>query len=257
MIQSPLLSSGELMDQILEALNQKKPLSVVSVGATETFVMAQYTVLTEEEFMNDPEAKIANRGVTEGFLHRGVRFPNIQIRDDAVDAVRKADIVGYNTLIMWPHVGALTERVFKAYDIQPNYVYDSYLRRVIMFSQKKKFEQMLQNRKILLIGSLAARAKEVLDQNQKDHLGFEIIDTVRIDEYEELPEAKHRIDKCDFDLCLLAAGTNSLILSSYISTMHGKVAVDLGSGISSFITGEVYTDTWLENIISLEKLMSM
>ena len=70
MPQKPLMNSTQIMDRILAALQQKQPLSVISVGATESFVMAQYTVLSEEEFLQHPEAKIANQRVKEGFLHR-------------------------------------------------------------------------------------------------------------------------------------------------------------------------------------------
>ncbi|TJY44267.1 hypothetical protein E5161_02445 [Cohnella pontilimi] len=251
------LTSSELMDHVLKALNNREPLSVVSVGATESYVMAQYTVLSEEEFMSNAEAEIANLGEKRGFAHRGVRFPNVRTRDDAVEAVRKADIVGYNTLVRWPNAGLLTERVFEAYDIKPKWIFDSYLRRVMMFSQKDKFEEMLRNRRLLLVGALADDAAEALNRNLRDRLGFTIAGTIQVDEYEEIPDAKRQIQSCEFDLCLLAAGTNALILASYISSELGKVALDLGSGMNSLITGQVFTDPWLDSVIGLDNLMKM
>jgi hypothetical protein len=252
-----VLNSSQLMDQILMALDEKRPLSVVSVGATETFVMAQYTVLSEEEFMNHPEARVANRGEKTGFYHRGVRFPNIKLRDDTVEAVRTADIVGYNTRVRLEDAGPLTEKVFQAYGIDPLFLFDSYIRRVFMFSQRGKFEEMLKGRRILLVGSPAESAKTALETSLQDRLGFEIVGTVRVDEYEEVPEARKQIDSHAFDLCLLAAGTNAVILASYIAKTHGKVAFDIGSGMQSFITGEVYSDFWLEHLIGLDNLMQM
>ncbi len=256
-MESRVLTSSELMDKIVGALREKTPLSVVSIGATESFVIAQYTILSEEEFMNHPEAKIANQGEKSGFFHRGVRFPNGKLRDEVVEAIRNADIVGYNTLIRSNDAGLLTERAFAAYGIKPKYIFESYLRRVFMFSQKEKFEQMLMGRKILLIGSPAQQAKHALNRNLRPQLGFDIVGTISIDEYEDLPEAKKQIDCREFDLCLLAAGTNAVILASYISTVHGKVAFDIGSGMNSFFTGEVYSDFWLENLIGLPNLLKM
>ncbi|MDD4626610.1 MAG: GT-D fold domain-containing glycosyltransferase, partial [Syntrophomonas sp.] len=90
------LNSSQLMDEILKSLEKRRPCSIVSLGATEAFVMAQYTLLTEEEFMHHPEALVANRGVRGGHGHRGISFPNIWARDETVEAVRKAHIVGYN-----------------------------------------------------------------------------------------------------------------------------------------------------------------
>jgi hypothetical protein len=260
MVNSKVLNSQELMDMILNALDEGEPLSVINVGATETFVMAQYTVLPEDEFMNHSEAEVANWGVKSGFHHRGVRFPNTKIRDDAVEAVRKADIVGYNRMvrkIMGYHWRVLTERVFDAYGIEPKYIFDGYLRRVIMFSQKDKFEQMLAGRRILLVGATADDARDALNRDLRDRIGFDIVGTVKIYEYEEIPEAKKQIDEHNFDLCLLSAGTNAMILASYISTVHGKVAFDIGNGMNSLYTGEVYSDPWLELFIGMDNLMKM
>ncbi|MBA9085616.1 2-phospho-L-lactate transferase/gluconeogenesis factor (CofD/UPF0052 family) [Fontibacillus solani] len=63
--------------------------------SVKTSIASQFTVHSEEYFMNHPEAAVANAGHKRGVKHRGVRFPNIEIRDAAVEAVKKADIIGY------------------------------------------------------------------------------------------------------------------------------------------------------------------
>ncbi|MDW7650437.1 MAG: hypothetical protein SCK29_09930 [Bacillota bacterium] len=75
---SKLVGSCELMGLLLRALKNKKPLSIVSVGITESFVLAQYTILSEEEFMAHKEAWIAAQGVKRGFDHRGIRFRTLK-----------------------------------------------------------------------------------------------------------------------------------------------------------------------------------
>ncbi|WP_174733255.1 GT-D fold domain-containing glycosyltransferase [Mesobacillus harenae] len=257
MARTKMINSRKLMDKILRALKHKKPLSVISVGATESFVMAQYTVMSEEEFMNHPEAYIANQGMKSGFEHRGIRFPNIQTRDEVVEAVQKADIIGYNTIVQTMNGGQLTEKVFEAYKIKPRYIFEANLRRVLMFSQKEKFEKMLKDKKILLISSIADKAKEGMETTLKDKLDFDIVGTISIFEYEEIPRVKEEIANYDFDLCLIAAGTNALILATHIAEKHGKVAIDIGSGMNSLYTGEVVTDEWLTDIIGLDRLMEM
>jgi hypothetical protein len=254
-INSRKLNSAELMDLIIQALDEKRQLSVISAGATEAYVMAQYTVLSEEEFMSHPEAFVANQGVKSGFHHRGVRFPNVQLRDDAVEAVRKADVVGYNTLV--EDARCITERVFQAYGIEPTYIYDSYLRRVFMISQRKKYEQMLAGRRILLVGSTADDAKDALNRDLQAKLGFDIVGAIQIYEYEDIPEVKRQIDAHEFDLCLISAGTNAMILASYISTAHGKVAFDIGFGMTTLYTGAIFGDAWLNEYIGLDNLMKM
>ncbi|MED0963328.1 GT-D fold domain-containing glycosyltransferase [Bacillus paramycoides] len=254
---SVILTSSMLMDKILKALEKKEPLSVISVGATETFVMSQYTVLSEEEFMNHPEAYVANLGVKSGFQHRGVRFPNKKLRDEVLDAVRKADIVSWNTIVKTMDAGRLTEKVFDAYNIKPSYIFEANLRRVIMFSQKNKFEEMLRNKNILLISSVADKAKEGLNKTLKDKLNFNIVGTISIFEYEDVPKVKEEISNYNFDLALIAAGTNAIILATHIAEEYGKVAIDLGSGMTSLYTEEIVTDEWITDIIGLENIMKM
>ncbi len=251
----PSLTSRELMDIILNALIKKEPCSIVSVGATEAFVMAQYTLFSEEEFMRDPEAVVANQGIQSGFQHRGIRFPNIKARDEAVDAVRKADIIGYNTLV--DSARRLTESVFRAYDIQPRLIFEANLRRVLMFSQKEKFFEMLRGRRILLVGSPAPRARAALEQNFQKSLNYEIAAALPIYEYEEINRVKEQIVRCEFDLCLLAAGINAVILAPFIAKSMGKVAFDIGSGMESIFTGEIVIDAWLTYIIGMDRLLRM
>ncbi|HEU4963895.1 MAG TPA: GT-D fold domain-containing glycosyltransferase [Bacilli bacterium] len=253
------LHSSKLMDKILDALDDREPLSVVNVGATESFVMAQYTVLSEEEFMNHDEAKVANRGAIRGFYHRGITFPNIEARDMAVEAVRNADIVGYNTIVHTIDGGLLTEKVFEVNNIWPRYVFEGYIRRVLMLSQQEMFEEMLEERKILLVSSIAEDVREAMNQKKdlQRRLGYEIVGAIPIWGYDELEETKKKIDEHEFDLCLLAAGTNALMLADHVKRVHGKVAFDIGFGMETMITGEVFEDGWLNGIIGLDRLMKM
>lgn len=250
-----LLSCSELMDKILAALEAEQPLSIVSMGATEAFVMAQYGIFSEEEFMRHREAYIANLGKTSGFLHRGIRFPNIRARDEAVEAVRKADIVGYNTIVNDAVV--LARRVFKTYNLNPPYVFEANLRRVFMFSQREKFARMLAGRRLLLISGFAQEAKEAMEAGLTEKLGFQVVGAIRIFEYEEIPEVKSQLDQYDFDLVFLAAGVNALILAPYIAEKYGKVAIDIGSAMQSFISGFVVTDSWILENIGIENLFYM
>lgn len=251
------LTSSELLDKIIDALNRKQPLSIVSVGYTESFVMAQYALLSEEEILNDPETIVANSNynLDRGHFHRGLIFPNIQARDWAVEAVKNANIVGLNLNI--PTAGNLTKRVFDFYKISPDYVFEAYIRRVIMFSQQIKFHQMLAGRKILIICNYADEIKRSLKKNLMKKLRFDVVGAIKIKQFSDIPRVKKEIDSYNFDLCLLAAGTNAIILGSYIANERGKVAFDLGQGMESLITGKINGEDWLDEEIGLKKLMDM
>lgn len=252
---SVTLDSEQLMIKINDALQQRQPLAVVSVGQTEAFVMAQYSIYTEPEFMRHREAYNANRGEKSGFMHRGIRFPNLAARDDAVAAARKADIIGFNTIEVNARI--LTEKVFGYFGIVPPYCFEANIRRVFMFSQRNLFEEMLAGRKILLISSIAPEAKKGLEEQLGDKLEFEIVGALPIWEYEEIPMVKQELDNYDFDLCLLAAGVNATILAPYIAETYGKVAFDIGWGMKSFITGSIVTDSFITEVIGMENLFKL
>lgn len=252
---SKLISSGELLDIIIESLTKKTPLSVVSVGATEAFVMAQYTLFNEAEIMGHPETLVANRGERQGFNHRGIRFPNISARDQAVEAVRKADIVGYNTLV--ESAKTLTESVLQAYNITPSHVFEANLRRVIMFSQPDRFKAMLRGRRLLLIGSAAPMVLQAMQNSYRQDLSCEIVGAIPLYEFEDIPRVLDSISSYEFDLCLLAAGVNALILAPGIAESFGKVAFDIGWGLESLVTGRVVLDQWLAYLIGVENIMGM
>jgi hypothetical protein len=85
-----------------------------------------------------------------------------------------------------------------------------------MISQKEKFEKMLEGRKILIVCGYADEMKDTLNANLKGKLNFEVVGTVKVNQFEDIPRAKAEIAAYDFDLALLAAGTNAIILAGFI-----------------------------------------
>lgn len=76
LVEPKVLSSEDLIKLLINALNQKIPFSVVSVGVTESFVLAQYNILTEDEFMGHKEAYVAALGATmESFISGKIEMP--------------------------------------------------------------------------------------------------------------------------------------------------------------------------------------
>lgn len=134
---------------------------------------------------------------------------------------------------------------------------ESHIRRVIMFSQQEKFRLMLANRKILLICSYADEVKDAMEKDLKNNVEFDIVGTIIIEEFEDIPRVKEELIRFDFDLCLLAAGINAVILAPYIAKTYSKVAFDLGLGMESLITRHIEFVGYLERYIALDLLMKM
>ncbi|SEN04806.1 GT-D fold domain-containing glycosyltransferase [Paenibacillus sp. OV219] len=250
------LTTGQVLDRILYSLDRRLPLSVVSVGVTETHVLAQYEVYSEEQFMNHPEAHVANYSkVTRGHQHRGITFPNIEARDATLEAVENADIVGINIRVS--RSGEFTRKVFDFYGIAPQFVFEAYTRRVMMISRQQKFHDMLKNRKIAIVCGYADEVKKALENQLQATLNFQITGMIKIERYEDIPRVKQEISACEFDLCLLAAGTSAVILAPYIARELGKVAFDLGQGMETLITGQIEGEEWLSTQVELAKLLEM
>jgi hypothetical protein len=127
---------------------------------------------------------------------------------------------------------------------------------VIPFSQKVKFKKMLRNRRIILIGSNAHEVKKSLERRWGKRFPFQIVACIPMVSYNEMDEVKRRIGRIKFDLALLSAGVNAVILASYIADQHGKVAFDLGQGMNTLISKQVL-ETGFGRRVGLQQLMKM
>ena len=67
-----------------------------------------------------------------------------------------------------------------------------------MFSQKEKFYEMLAGRKIVIVYGFADEVKETLNRQLKDGLNFEIVGTVNVNRFEDIPRAKEELAKYRF-----------------------------------------------------------
>lgn len=253
--QPEILNSSALIERISSCLNKETPLSVVSVGATEAFVMAQNVLFSEDEILHHPEARVANWNIQKGHYHRGLRFPNLAARDAAARAARQADIIGYNTIVY--SARQLAERVLSVHNIDPPAVFEAHLRRVIMFSQKDKFIGMLKDKKLLLVGAPAPDIKRKIEIRYLHAYNCQIIGAISIYDFQEINRVKEEIAQYEFDLCFLAAGTNALILAPYVAKHLGKVAFDIGHGMTSLATQKPVLDDWLVRVIGLDNIMKM
>ncbi|MDG0793848.1 GT-D fold domain-containing glycosyltransferase [Cohnella ginsengisoli] len=136
-------------------------------------------------------------------------------------------------------------------------IFEAYTRRVIMLSQQRKFYDMLRNRKVIVVCSYADEVKHALESALAEQLGFEVTGAVKINQYEDIPRVKQEISAIDFDLCLIAAGINAVILASYIASSLGKVAFDIGQGMETLITGKIEGEDWLSTQVSMSTLLEM
>jgi len=126
-----------------------------------------------------------------------------------------------------------------------------------MFSQKDIFIKLLEGRKLLLVGAKTPEIKRIIETRYLRSYGCQVVGAIKIFDFEEIERVKKEITKYEFDICFLAAGVNALILAPFISRQLGKVAFDIGHGMTSLASQSIVMDDWLVRIIGIDNIMKM
>lgn len=221
-----LLSELEVLRQIHKALRQKKPFSLVRIGDGENIVLAQGKFLTNKELERTYWVRQGHR--TGG---KGVDLPNITLRDRMLKGIRQANIVGicrlHNDEVAAPtkFKRLLTNKIFDYYNVRPPklcYVFCN--RKMVSY---RYFWKIIHQYRTLLISKWAdPYAKEIIGKYPS--LPPQIVGTINFKHYDQIPSVLKKVGKYDFDLVLISAGVNAVILAPAIAKRYGKVAIDFG-----------------------------
>lgn len=221
-----LLTELEVLKKIEKALAGKKPFSLVRVGDGENIVLAQGVFLSDEEF---EKTYWVQQGKRSG--GKGVPLPSLTLRDQVLEGIRQADMVGIcrnvNDEVAAPtrYKRALTNKIFDHYGIKPaNLCYVFWNRKIVAH---QRFWKLLHKYRTLLISKWAARYADLL-QKQYKSLPPKIVGCIDFHHYNEIPEILEKVGQYQFDLVLISAGVNAVILAPAIARRYGKVAIDFG-----------------------------
>jgi hypothetical protein len=113
----------------------------VRIGDGENLVLSQNTMMKIEDVLKEPWAIKANNG------HKGVKLPNVPLRDSMIEAIKKANVVGVlphnDTTINAPsHLKReLTDKIFSYNKINPAYTCHACINRY--FVQEPGFWKVL------------------------------------------------------------------------------------------------------------------
>lgn len=218
------LTRGQTYAKIRNALDHKKPFSLVRIGDGENICLAQSSVWSVKRVLKEPWAVKANRG------EMGVTLPNLHLRNQMVSEIRKADVVGVlspgDALIRAPRElkRPLTNAVFTYFGLSPSIRCDACINRYA--PQDKDFWNLLKGRRILIISRHARRIKLILQQKR----GLQVVGAIPFSHYRQIGSTLKQVSamKHSFDLALLSTGVNAVILAPRIARMTGKVALDFG-----------------------------
>lgn len=220
------IKQDEVVKKIGSALDRKLPFSLVRINDIENILMSQESIMRMEDIL---ALKVCDK---EGQAKNGITLPNLKLRDQLVDAVKKADVVGIlakkDTVIKAQKFlkRPLTDRVFGYYQIKPAVLCNSVVH--YQLSHNRSFWNLFKGKKVMLVTKMAENLKKILEE---EPYSLNISLTYSFKHYDQIPHALKTIkaNQDRFDAVLLSCGANAVILAPNISESTGKCAIDFGN----------------------------
>ncbi|MEW4267079.1 GT-D fold domain-containing glycosyltransferase [Priestia aryabhattai] len=225
-----LLTVDQVLKKLNKAIKKKKPFSLVRVGDGENIVLAQNSIMTIEEVLKEKWAQRAN----QDRRLKGVTLPNLTLRNQMVNAIKGANIVGipfYNNdpiLTDDRLKRELTDQVFNYFHINPKKSCHTFVNRV--FAQKKRFWKLLKNKKILLISQWSEQSAQILREKPYN---LNVSMTLNFDHYDQMEHTLEtiKVNKENFDIALISCGVNSVVLAHKVAEITGNIGIDFGKSL--------------------------
>lgn len=221
-----LVPTIQVLNRILIALKQKKAFSLVRIGDGENIVLAQNVLIRPKEILKTYWVKQSDTG-----RGKGITLPNLNLRNKMVKAIRLANLVGIcrqkNDEVSVPsrYKREMTNKLFDHFHLKPsNLCYVFVNRQMVSY---RLFWEMLHRYRTLLISKWATAYAEKINRDYP-FLKPRIVGCVDFTHYQKIPATLASIEKYRFDLALISAGVNSVLLAPAIAERYGKVALDFG-----------------------------
>ncbi len=221
-----LMTDIEVLKEINIALSKKHPFSLVRVGDGENIILAQQNLLSIPEVMNSYWVRQSETG-----YGKGVTLPCFEIQNQMIDAIKKADIVGIcrlkNDEVSAPkkYKRELTNKIFDYYHINPSKLCHVFINRKMV--SKRFFWEIMHRNRTLLISKWWEEYTRIITA-QYPRKKPKIVGGISLTHYDQIPSIMKKMKKIDFDLALISAGVNAVVLAPLIAECFGKVAVDFG-----------------------------
>lgn len=216
-----------VLSKIQEALETHTPFSLIRIGDGENIVLAQGTFLTPEELLDTHWVKRALRKPQE----KGIPIPCYKLRDQFVKVIPKANLIGIcaqnQKLGDAPlkFCRAMTNKLFEYYSLEPQAVCNVWINRQIV--TLPLFWILLQRYRTLLISKWAEDFANLITRKYA-FLRPNIAGCINFTHFDQIGDTLNAIKQVKFDLALVSAGVNAVVLAVKIAERFGKVALDFG-----------------------------
>lgn len=214
--QQPLASVNEVLAKIKRALQIRRPFSIARLGNGEALVLA-HGVLVPMTQMPD------------WLTYAGVKLPDETARQELLNAIKTADIVGVSTDRANWDCAPLLRRIFAHYNLRPRLLTDAAINW-----QLHRFDRLyhaLQGVSVVLVGRVAPVAAPILQKK-----GLNIVNVVTLEGLTDLPRAENQIlSGPPFQVALVAAGIPATILCPRLARRANCIAIDYGHVINDLL----------------------
>ena len=119
---------------------------------------------------------------------------------------------------------ALTNRIFDYFKLQPKTCYIFCNRKMVSY---RYFWKIIHQYRTLLISKWADEYAKQITSKYAD-LPPQIVGTINFEHYDQISTVLKKVGKYEFDLALISAGVNAVILAPAIAKRYNKVAIDFG-----------------------------
>jgi hypothetical protein len=219
----PIMGTDEVVGLIISALNEKKSLSLIRLGDGELLTMAQEILKSTDQVLE--EGPFLN--------YAGIQIPNLEVRNQLVEAVRGATVVGIPLLRM-PNFQPLAFSVFRVYGLdfhQLNLTHSTINYAIYL---EHCLSKIVTGRRVLMVGNKAGPMAEIFTAN-----GIAVVGAVSpVQGIHDIPRVMAEVAAQDFDIALVSAGVPAVVIVHKIASELGKVAIDFGHLADSMVKGE-------------------
>lgn len=199
--------------ELHQALEERRPMSLVRLGDGEMFALAHDKVVSTE--------LVRRHG--DFLAYAGLEIPDHNCREQLAEAVRKASFVGVPTFRS-PNFHGLLLPVLRAHGIHMGDMRMTVSTVNYAIALQGHLYGLLKRRRVLTVGNAAVGLASVLRKR-----GITVTGTIApVRGTTDIPRILDEVSRYEFDIALVAAGIPAVILAQQIAERYNKVAIDFG-----------------------------
>lgn len=163
------------------------------------------------------------------------------IKDKLIEAIKEADIVGFNYAMEWTdfdnECAVVTYELLNRMQYFPRYYTSPHIS--VEMAQFPMFWEWLRTQRAAIVGRLYKKGKKVFKKN-----GVNVTFTSDLEGYQQTEHVFQKLldAAADWDVAIIAAGVPASILAPKIAKAANKIAIDFGSAMNKLTDKNYHFD---------------